>query len=161
MNILIVYYSSTENTKSLAYAVKEGAESVKGTKVDIKTTDEVSEDDFLGADCIIAGSPVHFGGMSWQLKKTFDKLINIRRDMKNKIGAAFATSGHHTGGKETTMMGIIHAMLICGMIVIGDPFESGGHYGVGSLGKPNEKGLSDGKALGKRVAEVGKSFNGL
>ncbi len=157
MKILIVYHSSTENTKKLALSIKQGVDEEGITSI-LKTTEEVRDEDFLEADGIIAGSPVYFGGMSWQLKRTFDKLINIRRDMKNKIGAAFTTSGHHTGGKETTLMGIIQSMLICGMIIVGDPFESGGHYGVGCQGEPTDKIISDGKLLGKRVADTVKKF---
>lgn len=158
MKILIVYHSSTENTKKLAYAIKDGVEQ-KGLTAIIRTTEEVKDDDFLESDGIIAGSPVYFGGMSWQLKKVFDRMINYRREMKNKIGAAFTTSGHHTGGKETTMLGIIQAMLICSMIIVGDPFESGGHYGVATLGEPDEKGLNDGRLLGERVAEIALKYH--
>ncbi|MBU1101504.1 MAG: NAD(P)H-dependent oxidoreductase [Bacteroidetes bacterium] len=159
MKVLVVYHSVTENTRILAESIADGVNMVEGVETEIKSVSEVRDDDFLSADGIIAGSPVYFGGMSWQLKKMFDKLINIRRDMKNKVGAAFSTSGHHTGGKETTMMGIIQAMLICGMIVVGDPFESGGHYGVACLGEPSEKGAEDGKLLGKRVAELVKKLH--
>ena len=158
MKVLIVYHSSTENTKKLALAIKAGVEE-KSLIAVIKTTEEVREKDFLEAQAIIAGSPVYFGGISWQLKRTFDKLINVRRDLKNKIGAAFATSGHHTGGKETTMLDIIHAMLICGMIIVGDPFESGGHYGVASIGEPDNKGEKDAYLLGQRVAETVAKFH--
>lgn len=158
MKTLIVYHSSTENTKKLALAIKEGIEN-EGMSAVLKTTEEVREQDFLDADAIIAGSPVYFGGISWQLKRVFDKLITIRHSMKNKIGAAFATSGHHTGGKETTMLDIIHAMLICGMIIVGDPFESGGHYGIASIGEPDKKGEKDAYLLGQRVAETVAKFH--
>jgi NAD(P)H dehydrogenase (quinone) len=70
------------------------------------------------------------------------------------VGAAFATGGHHTGGKETTMMSIIQCMLIYGMIVIGDPMDASGHYGVGCVGAPDDIAVSDGFKLGKRVAEL-------
>jgi len=34
--------------------------------------------------------------------------------MENKVGAVFSTAGDASGGKETTMMSIIQALLICG-----------------------------------------------
>ena len=74
--------------------------------------------------------------------------------MENKVGAAFATGGHHTGGKETTIISIIQCLLIYGMIVAGDPMEASGHYGVGCVGAPDDTAASDGYKLGKRVAEL-------
>jgi NAD(P)H dehydrogenase (quinone) len=75
----------------------------------------------------------------------------VRRKLFNKVGAAFATSAHRTGGKETTIISILQAMLVCGMAVVGDPYETGGHYGAAGS---DEAGLKEGRALGKRVAEL-------
>jgi NAD(P)H dehydrogenase (quinone) len=74
--------------------------------------------------------------------------------MENKVGAAFATGGHHTGGKETTIMSILQAMLIYGMVIVGDPMSASGHYGVGCIGAPDERAMSDAFKLGARVAEL-------
>ena len=74
--------------------------------------------------------------------------------MENKVGAAFATGGHHTGGKETTIMSILQCMLIYGMIIVGDPMSATGHYGVACLGKPDQNALEDAFKLGARVAEL-------
>ena len=80
--------------------------------------------------------------------------------MENKVGAAFATSGDPTGGKETTMMSIIQVMLIYGMIIVGDPMSATGHYGVAGVGAP-DKGIGEnGIKLGRRVAELARSLRG-
>ena len=42
-------------------------------------------------------------------------------------------------------------MLITGLVVVGDPLETGGHYGAAGS---DETGLKEGRALGKRVAEL-------
>ena len=71
-----------------------------GHDVVIKSTEEVSKDDFLESSGVIAGSPVYFGVMAAELKKIFDDFVGTRRQMEDKVGAAFATGGHHTGGKR-------------------------------------------------------------
>ena len=78
--------------------------------------------------------------------------------MENKIGAAFATSGDPSGGKETTMMSIIQALLIYGMIIVGDPLSATGHYGTACLGAPDADSQENGRRLGRRVAELVKKI---
>ena len=151
MQILILYYSKGGNTRRLAEEVAAGVASAGVTAV-LKNTGEVTKEDFLDAAGIIAGSPVYFGVMAWELKKIFDDFVGTRRKMENKIGAAFTTGGHHTGGKETTIMSILQCMLIYGMIIVGDPMSASGHYGVACLGKPDESAAKDAFQLGERVA---------
>ncbi|WP_461833480.1 flavodoxin family protein [Desulfothermus sp.] len=158
MEILVLYYSKTGNTKKLAEAIAKGVEEVDGVKANLRSTQEVTKEDFLNAAGVIAGSPVYFGVMASDLKRVFDEFVSIRKKMENKIGAAFATSGDLTGGKETTMMSIIQAMLIYGMIIVGDPMSATGHYGVACVGAPDEKSVENGKKLGKRVAELAKKI---
>lgn len=154
MQVLILYYSKGGNTKALAQAVAEGVEGVDDVSALTKSCDAVTKEDFLASDGIIAGSPVYFGGMAAELKSVFDRFVSTRRKMEGKIGAAFTTSGHVTGGKETTMMGIIQAFLIYGMVVTGDPMAASGHYGTACVGKPDGKTLEEGRLLGQRVAEL-------
>ena len=85
----------------------------------VKPTSEITKHDLLTADGIIAGSPNYFGSMSSELKEIFDRFVGIRPKMQDKIGAAFATGGDLSGGKETTLISIIQAMLIYGMIIVG------------------------------------------
>jgi NAD(P)H dehydrogenase (quinone) len=118
----------------------------------------VTKEDFVTSDGIIAGSPVYFGVMAAELKKVFDDFIGVRKKMENKVGAAFATSGDPTGGKETTIMSIIQALLIYGMIIVGDPMSATGHYGVACVGQPDGKTIENARKLGKRVAEVAKKL---
>ena len=153
MQVLVLYYSKGGNTAKLADNIAQGVKD-GGAEAVVKTTAEVTTDDFLNSAGVIAGSPVYFGIMAADLKRIFDEFVSTRRKMENKVGAAFATGGHHTGGKETTMISIIQCMLIYGMIIVGDPMDASGHYGVGCVGSPNDTAASDGFKLGKRVAEV-------
>ena len=158
MQILVLYFSKSGNTKKLAEAIGKGVEEVDGVSAVLKNTDEVTKEDFLSADGIVAGSPVYFGAMTAELKKVFDQFVVVRKKMEGKVGAAFATSGDVTGGKETTMMSIIHALLIYGMVIVGDPMSATGHYGTACVGAPDAKAEENGAKLGKRVAEVAKKL---
>jgi NAD(P)H dehydrogenase (quinone) len=158
MQILVLYHSKGGNTRKLAEMIAAGVEEVDGVSCLIRNCEEVTKEDFLGSAGIIAGSPVYFGVMAAELKKVFDQFIGIRKKMEGKVGAAFATSGDATGGKETTMMSIIQSQLIYGMIIVGDPMSATGHYGVACAGAPDEKTRDNAIKLGKRVAEVAKKL---
>jgi len=160
MQILILYYSKGGNTRKLAEAIASGVEQVEGVKAVLRKTDEVTKDDFLNCDGIIAGSPVYFGVMAAELKKVFDDFVGVRKRMEGKVGAAFTTAGDPTGGKETTIFSIIQALLIYGMVIVGDPMSATGHYGVACVGAPDEKAIENGAKLGARVAEVAKKLRG-
>jgi NAD(P)H dehydrogenase (quinone) len=140
MKVLVLYFSKGGNTAKLAKDIAKGVEAGGGEAL-IKTTADVTKDDFLNAAGVIAGSPVYFGVMAAELKKIFDEFVSTRRKMENKVGAAFATGGHPTGGKETTM-------------IVGDPMDASGHYGVGCVGAPDNTAADDGFKLGKRVARL-------
>jgi NAD(P)H dehydrogenase (quinone) len=154
MKILVLYFSKGGNTKRLAEAIVEGVNSVTGAEAVLRKTEQVTKEDFIGANAIIAGSPVYFGTMAAQLKQVFDEFVSVRKKMENKIGAVFTTSGDVSGGKETTMFSIIQALMIYGMIIVGDPMAATGHYGVSCVGRPDEKNLEHGRLHGKRVAEL-------
>ncbi len=157
MQVLILYYSRGGNTKKLAEEIAKGVKSTGVTAL-LKSTQEVTKEDFLNSDGIIAGSPVYFGVMAAELKKVFDDFVGLRKKMENKVGAAFATGGHHTGGKETTILSILTCMLIYGMIIVGDPMSASGHYGVACVGSPDASASDDGFKLGVRVAELCKKL---
>jgi len=155
-----MYYSNTRNTKRLAEHVAEGVGEIDGVDCLIKPVSEVTKQDFVKSDGIIAGSPVYFGTMAYPMKETFDKYVGIRGEMEDKIGAAFATSGDPTGGKETTIFSIFQAMLIYGMIIVGDPLNATGHYGVACVGAPDRDTAANAVKLGKRVALLVKKLRG-
>jgi len=156
--ILVTYHSRTGRTRALAERIVEGAYSVEGTRCLLKPAGEVTEEDFLAADGLVAGSPVYFGTMAAELKSLFDRMIVLRKKIGLKVGAAFATSNHPSGGKETTLISILQAMLIYGMIVTGDPMDTGGHYGLACSGAPDEDSLLCAEKLGRRVAFIAQNL---
>ncbi len=158
MQILVLYFSKGGNTKKLAETILKGVESVDGVKGVLKHTDDVTKEDFVSSNGVIAGSPVYFGVMAAQLKKIFDEFVGVRKKMEGKVGAAFATSADPSGGKETTMMSIIQVMLIYGMVIVGDPMSATGHFGTACVGAPDRGSLENGMKLGRRVAELAKKL---
>ena len=115
-------------------------------------------EDFSSSAGFIAGSPVYMGSMAAPLKEYFDKLHDVRKKIGQKVGAAFATSGDPSGGKETTMFSILQALMILGMVVVGDPMDATGHYGVSCVGYPDERISANAAKLGKRVALLAKKL---
>ncbi len=160
MQILVLYHSKGGNTKKLAQAVARGVDSVDGASALLKAVKDVTKEDFTNSAGVIAGSPVYFGIMAAELKKVFDDFIGTRKQMEGKVGAAFATSGDPTGGKETTMISIIQCMLIYGMVIVGDPMSATGHYGTACTGAPDDATAENAAKLGARVAEIARRLNG-
>jgi NAD(P)H dehydrogenase (quinone) len=162
VNVLIAYHSVTGNTEKMAQGVAEGAKAVADTNVAVKRVGEVAAEDLLSSDAVVVGSPVYFGNMAGEVKTFFDNWLlkfDFYRDfkMQNKIGAAFATGGAASNGKEIMMMAALEAMLINKMIVV----SAGGPFGFGASATTgpdspgiDEKELAAARELGKRVAEV-------
>jgi NAD(P)H dehydrogenase (quinone) len=160
VRVLIVYHSQTGHTARMAGAVADGAQSVPGTTVVSRRPAEVSQEELLGADAVIVGSPVYWANMAGEIKTFFDNWqfkFGVFPDfkMRNKVGAAFATGGQVSGGKELTLMSILAAMLGNQMIVVG----GGGAFGASATTEGDSPGIDDrelaqARALGQRVAEV-------
>jgi len=136
----------------MAFAVAEGAREVGGFDVILKKIDETTNDDLLKADAIIVGSPTYFGQMSGKVKTLFDKSNEIHGKLEGKVGAAFTSAGGHASGAETTLISILEAMLIHGMIIQGRAESA--YYGVASVGAPKEKEEKESRELGERVARL-------
>lgn len=150
--VLITYYSRSGNTEQMAQAVAAGAKQVKGAEVEVKPVEELSPDDLLKPDAIIMGSPVYYGTMAAELKSLIDQSVKHHGKLVGKVGGAFASSGGPGGGNETTVLDIIKAQLVHGMIVQGD--SGGDHDGPIAVGAPDERSRKECQKLGRRVAEL-------
>ena len=155
MHVLVTYHSRTENTRKLAEQIADGVRTVDDVDCVLKPVSEVAIDDILAADGLIAGSPSYYGTMASEMKGLFDRVITGHRDQTaGTVGAAFSTAGHPTGGLETTMVAILQSMLVAGFVVLGDPREAGGHYGVGCVGAPDERDSMWARLHGERIAKL-------
>lgn len=153
--VLVVYDSKTGNTEKMAFEVAEGARRVSGVNVFVKKVDQIDIKDLLEADGIIMGSPTYYGQMSAKIKALVDKSIKIHGELEGKVGAAFTSSGGTASGAETTLLSILEAMLVHGMIIQGNPRSK--HYGAAGVGSPSDKELKYCRELGERTARlVGK-----
>ena len=152
---IVVYYSRSGNTKAMAEIIAE-AMNEAGLKTDCKAVADVKSDDVFGYDAIVMGSPTYYGQMAAPMKGLIDDLVSRHGQLDGKIGGAFSSAANIGGGNETTIMGIIEAMLISGMIVQGDP--SGDHYGPVSIGKPDERVKGQCRRRGQRIAELTKKL---
>jgi NAD(P)H dehydrogenase (quinone) len=153
---LVVYDSKTGNTEKMAFAVAEGTKQVKNVEVNVKRAEQTSLEDLLEADGIIMGSPTYFGQMSAKLKALIDESVKIHGKLEGKVGAAFTSSGGTATGAETTLLSILQAMLIHGMVVQGRPDDK--HYGMAAVESPNEKDFKCCRELGKRTAFLVKKL---
>jgi len=151
--VLIIYYSRTGNTSAMATAVEEGVKS-EGLTVQLKDVKDVSPRELLEYEGIIIGSPTYYGTMAGQIKLLLDESVKYHGKLAGKVGGAFSSSGILGGGNETTVLDILKALLIHGMIIQGSPM--GPHYGPVAIGKPDTGNRNQCIELGKSVAQLVK-----
>ena len=148
---LVVYFSKSGNTKTMADIISKSMND-SGLATECKPVEKVKVDDLLAVDAIIIGSPTYYGQMAAPVMQLFTDTVVKHGRLAGKIGAAFASSANIGGGNETTIMGILEAMLIHGMIIQGDP--QGDHYGPVAIGSPDDRAVAQCQRAGKRIAEL-------
>jgi NAD(P)H dehydrogenase (quinone) len=149
--VLLVYYSRSGNTAQMAEQIRQGL--LKGgVEVTSKTVAETRLDELLEYDGIVMGSPTYYGSMAAELKKLLDDSVKFHGKLDGKVGGAFTSSGALAGGNETTILHILGAMLVHGMVVQGDPRSD--HYGPVAVGKPDERSQKACARYGERVASL-------
>lgn len=152
---IVIYHSRTGNTKEMAEIIAKAMNEGQ-VATGCQSVETVRPDELPGYDAIVLGSPCYYGQMAAPVKQLIDDLVGTHGQLNGKVGAAFASSANIGGGSETTIMGIIEAMLIAGMVVQGDP--QGAHYGPLAIGRPDEKVRQQCQRRGQRVAELTKQL---
>lgn len=152
---LVIYYSRSGNTKEMAEIIAD-AMNEAGLPSECKSVSDVTPAEIFGYDAIAIGSPTYYGQMAGPIKSLIDELVSRHGQLDGKVGAAFSSAANIGGGNETTIMGIIEAMLISGMVVQGDP--QGDHYGPVSVGKPDQRVKKQCARRGRRIAELTKKM---
>ena len=160
INVLVAYHSLSGHTERMAEAVAEGARSGPQTHVVLKRVGKVTAEELFAADAIVLGSPVYWSNMAGEVKTFIDDWqfkfgVFPEFKLKNKVGAAFATGGQISSGKELTMLSILAAMLGNQMIVV----SGGGAFGASATTEGDSPGidaqeLTGARELGRRVADV-------
>ena len=166
--ILVLYYSRSGGTKSLAMQVARGVESVSGISAMIRTVPEVSttterteppvpdegavychKDELKAAVGLALGSPTRFGNMAAPLKHFIDTTADLwmARALEGKPATVFTSTNSLHGGQETTLTSMMTPLLHHGMIIQGVPYsvnalnetQSGGTpYGASHWGGAGE-----------------------
>ena len=152
---LVCYYSVTHNTEKMAVRIAEVLKA-EGLEVDLMKVKDTSVDDLLGYDCLLFGSPTYYGSMAWPIKKLLDESVKFHGQLRGRVGGAFSSSANVGGGNETTILDILKALLIHGMVVRGD--YRGDHYGPVSIGRPDKRAFGCCEGYAKNVADLARKL---
>lgn len=149
--VLVLYYSAYGHIETMAHAVAEGARSA-GAEVAVKRVPELVPEDVAKAshfkldqpapvatveeladyDAIIFGAGTRYGTVASQLRNFIDQTGGLwaKGKLVGKVGSAFTSSATQHGGQESTILGLIPAMMHHGMVVVGLPYAFQGQMGV-------------------------------
>jgi len=156
--ILVCYYSRTGNTEKMAKAIGQAAGEVPGAEVDVLPVGKVGAGDLRKYDAIAMGSPTYYGSMAAELKTLIDESVAIHGQLEGKVGGAFSSSANVGGGNETTVMDILKALLIHGMVIPG--MARGDHYGPVAIGEPDDRATAQCANMGRTLAELAVKLHG-
>ena len=140
MKILVLYYSRTGNTETMAKAVAEGAKSVQGAEVELGYS--VSPEELSGFDAILVGTATYHHDMPVGFKTFFEEVAVKNISLKGKVGAGFGSYGW-SGEAPKLVIEIMKNKFE--MNVTEPPLSI--RY------EPDEAGLEKCKQFGKRIAE--------
>lgn len=153
--VLVCYYSRTGNTEKMARIIAENM-AREGLTVDIKSVEETTPEDLLAYDGLVFGSPTYYGTMAWPVKKLLDESVKYHGKMKGKVGGAFSSAANVGGGNETTILDILKAMLIHGMVIQGE--TKGDHYGPVSIKRPDRRATKCCEQYARTLADLVKKL---
>ncbi len=162
VKVLVAYHSVKGHTRAMAEAVAEGARSIAGAEVRLKTVQDATTEDLLWADAIAVGSPVYNANVTPEVQSFINRWPFRNAPMKDKLGVAFASAGGISAGEETVQLSILRSMLAFGMVVAGGPAWRSA-FGASAVteedpftpGAVAEQFLEKGRRLGRRAAELG------
>lgn len=158
-NILVLFDSLSGNTAKMAELVAEGAQSIEGVEVRVRSIDDATADDVVWCDGLAVGSPTNMGVLSWKMKRFWDEEMRPQwMKVDGKIACAFSSAGGVGGGQELACQSILTVLMNFGFLVFGvTDYVQGmttAHYGAIAVREPREEPAKDGcRKLGKRLAE--------
>jgi len=155
MKVIVIYYSRGGTTKGMAEIISAEIKN-SGAKVDLISVSDIKAKQLLDYDGIIVGSPTYYGTLAAQIKELFDESVAFHGKLDGKIGAAFSSAANLAGGNETTILSILEAMLIHGMIIQGDP--RGDHYGPVAIGSIDKRCQDNCKRFAQRFIKLLKQI---
>jgi NAD(P)H dehydrogenase (quinone) len=133
----------------------------------------------IAADAIVVGAPAYFGSMASPVKRLFEDCAATsptpQRErsrpwraylFRDKVGAAFTSSGTPHGGNEQALHSILRLMMHLGMLIVtpgqrepilqhaAAPYGATAVAGAGGDREPSAQERAVARALGERVARV-------
>jgi len=145
VKLLVIFYSRSGSTETLAKAAAEAAREA-GVEVRLRRAREVvsaevldkvpawreqadrmnalysapETDDATWADAILFGTPCYFGSMATELKAFLDQLGPQWKQgaLAGKVGGAFASVSWPHGGSEVVTLSLYAPMAHLGMIIV-------------------------------------------
>jgi len=157
MKVVVIYYSKGGTTKKMAEVISEEIKK-RNVDVDLVPVEEISPDELLNYEGIIIGSPTYYGSLAYPIKKLLDESVAFHGRLDGKVGGAFSCSANIGGGNETTILSILEAMLIHGMVIQGD--YKGDHYGPVVVGSMDRRSEENCKRFAVRFVELLKKMAG-
>lgn len=142
--VLVVYYSLSGNTRQMAEAVVEGARSVAGTEVILKTGLEATIEDLLECQGVALGSPDYFSDMAGGMKDFFDRTYY---PAQGKVTGKPCVLFGSAGGPATRVIESLRKMAQRFKLEEVAP-------AVGASGKPTDAVLQECRDLGARLAQA-------
>jgi NAD(P)H dehydrogenase (quinone) len=157
--ILVLFDSASGNVAQMAKFVVEGADSIPGTEVRLRSVDEATAEDVLWCHGIAVGSPTNMGILSWKMKRFWDDTMREQwMAIDGKIGCAFSSAGGWGGGMELACQSVLTVLMNFGFLVFGvTDYASRSltlHYGAVTAKAPrDEEAQAACRLLGRRLAE--------
>ncbi|WP_404407512.1 NAD(P)H-dependent oxidoreductase [Pseudidiomarina marina] len=176
-SIIILYYSRSGATQTLADAIADGVLKAGGEPLMRTVTGagdpasqrdlEISQDELKQCDGLILGSPVRFGHMASALQQFWEQtsVTWLKGELEGKPAAVFTSGSSMHSGQESTLLSMGVPLLHHGMLLCGIPYtepaiqqtQSGASpYGASHVEHGHGKQLTEHEyqaavALGQRV----------
>jgi NAD(P)H dehydrogenase (quinone) len=177
--VLVLFYSRTGHTATLADAVADGARGVRFTEVDVRRLEDLAPDTTVEADAawrasrarlreryrpfddvdrladydgLVLGSPARHGVMAAELGLLLERAEPLRKRgaLVDRVGAAFTSGSAPHGGHETTLWSLMPPMAAMGMLLVPPGCTDPGY--AETVG--GEDATTAARRLGQRVATV-------
>ena len=142
VEVLVLYYSRSGRTETLANSIANGARSIGGVSVKLTRVDFATVDDLVCCDAVALGSPNYFSYMAGVMKEFFDKALSIREKVGGKPCVAFTSGG---GSSDEALRSLERMISSFRLEKVAD--------GIVSQGEPSEKELAACKRLGEILAK--------
>lgn len=142
--ILVLYYSRTGGTATLAQHVARGVEKDGRFEAKLRTVPPVSvtteqtappvpeagaiyctKDDLADCAGLALGSPTRFGNMAAPLKHFLDTTADLwmQHTLVGRPAAVFCSTATQHGGQESTLLSMMLPLLHHGMLITGLPYS--------------------------------------